>query len=213
MSFPEIDLITRLREEHHFIDRAMGSLYHWGLKGQQSEPGARDSWVRFLEVFVHAFHHQREEDLLFEVLVSRLELSPDNGPIRILREEHHEETALARALAEALPGPATQKVATEIAGHVWEHLDKENSVVFAEGNERLVRSGIRRLEDRAMREEEAQARRTIEKLIEKWPPLDDPDHIRGDGCMPCSAYGVSCGGVEKEWWNQWDWERMDTFQG
>jgi len=213
MSFPEIDLIATLRAEHDLIDQAMGSLYHWALKGQESHPTAREVWARFLEIYVHAFHHQREEDLLFRVLISRLELRPDNGPIRVLLEEHEEETALARALAEAPAGEETKDIAVDIARHVWEHLDKENSVVFAEGNERLVRSGIRHLEDRPIREEEERVLGEVKELIETFIPLDDPDHIRGDGCMPCGAYGSRCGGVEKEWWNQWDWERMDSFQG
>ena len=213
MSFPEIPLISTLREEHDFIDQAMGSLYHWGLKGQETDPAARGLWVDFLSCFVHGFHHQREEDLLFSVLISRLELHPDNGPIRILNEEHRQETAMAEALANAAIGQETEKITGGIARHVWEHLDKENSVVFSEGNERLVRSGIRKLEDREMKEDEAASRKAVENLIERWIPLDDPDHIRGDGCMGCSAYGETCGGIEKEWWNQWDWERMDNFQG
>jgi len=213
MPFPEIDLIATLRAEHDLIDRAMGSFYHWALKGQESDPVARDVWVRFLDTYVHAFHHQREEELLFSVLISRLELRPDNGPIRVLLEEHEEETELSTALAAASMGRETKDLAVNIARHVWEHLDKENSVVFAEGNERLVRSGIRHLEDRPMTAEEEGVLGEVKKLIEGFAPLDDPEHIRGDGCMPCGAYGSRCGGVEKEWWNQWDWERMDSFQG
>ncbi len=213
MSFPEINLIAALREEHDFIDQAMGSLYHWSLKGREADPGARKLWVEFLLHYVHEFHHQREEEMLFTTLVSKLELRPDNGPIRILREEHEQELELARELAQAEDGDEIAKIAVEIARHVWEHLDKENSVAFAEGNERLVRLGIRSLDDREMTPVEAAARKAVETLIERWSPMDDPDHIRGDGCMPCYAYGESCGGVEKEWWNQWDWERMDNFQG
>jgi len=213
MPFPEIPLIKTLRDEHDFIDQAMGSLYHWGLKGQDVDPEARDQWVEFLSRFVHGFHHQREEEFLFSVLISRLELHPDNGPIRILKEEHERETALTQALATAEAVEETQRISGEIARLVWEHLDKENSVAFAEGNERLVRSGLRNLDDREMSPAELEARKIGENLVRRWPPVDDPDHIRGDGCMPCPAYGVSCGGIEKEWWNIWDWERMDNFQG
>ncbi len=40
----------------------------------------------------------------------------------------------------------------------------------------------------------------------RFPPLDDPEAIRGDGCVACSAFAVTCGGIEKEWWNDWEQE-------
>ncbi len=45
----------------------------------------------------------------------------------------------------------------------------------------------------------------------RFPPLDDHEAIRGDGCVACSAFAVTCGGIEKEWWNDWEHEYHRTL--
>ena len=45
-----------------------------------------------------------------------------------------------------------------------------------------------------------------EQLVERFPPLEDDEVFRGDGCVACSAFAVTCGGIEKEWWNDWESE-------
>ena len=45
-----------------------------------------------------------------------------------------------------------------------------------------------------------------ERLVERFPPMDDSEIVRGDGCIACSAFAVTCGGIEKEWWNDWETE-------
>ena len=54
--------------------------------------------------------------------------------------------------------------------------------------------------------EEEAARDLGERLTERFPPLDDPEIVRGDGCIACSAFGETCGGIETEWWNTWEHE-------
>lgn len=213
MSFPEIPLIKKLKEEHDFLDRVMASLYHWADEGQDEDPEARELYLRFLSSWAEGYHHRREEEFLFPVLISALDLRADNGPIRILLEEHEASSAMLEQLKNAAPGEETLVSAKTLVRHMWEHIDKENSVLFAEGNERLVRVGKRNLKDREITPEEAELERIGELLISRWDVRDDPDHIRGDGCMACSAYGETCSGIESEWWNQWEWERHDSYQG
>jgi len=213
MSFPEINLIAELRREHQIVDDVAGSLYHWALRGQKDDPEALGIFVEFIKTWVQGFHHQREEEILFPALIDELSLKPDNGPIRVLVEEHSHEKELVRKLEKAAPGEDRVNAARELARFLWEHVDKENSVVFAEGNERLVRSGIRQLPMTEASDGQKEALKKMLALIGTWEPWDDEDHIRGDGCMGCPAYGDQCSGIEIEWWNQWEWERHDSYQG
>ena len=48
-------------------------------------------------------------------------------------------------------------------------------------------------------------------LIGRLPPMDDPDLIRGDGCIPCAAFGDTCHGIETEWWTDWDKEHYRSL--
>jgi len=213
MTFPEITLIRELREEHEIVDRVVSSLYHWAHEGQKEDPGARARYISFFRIWVQGFHHEREEETLFPTLIRELDLKPDNGPIRVLMEEHEGEKKVIADLEKAEAGSAVLDAARELAHLLWEHVDKENSVVFAEGNERLVRSGLRDLKAREPNPGEMASMEDALKLVERWTPWDDEEHVRGDGCMACPAYGVSCGGIEVEWWNQWEWERHDSYQG
>ena len=97
-------------------------------------------------------------------------------------------------------------IARRLAHHLWEHVDKEDSVLFPESAERLRRNGVTRLEGREPTEEEDAARGLGERLTERFPPLDDPEIVRGDGCIACSAFGETCGGIESEWWSTWERE-------
>jgi hypothetical protein len=85
-------------------------------------------------------------------------------------------------------------------------VDKENSVLLPEAEKRLIRSAVNHLDDRSPTADEVTAREIGESLVTRYPPLEDPDVIRGDGCVACSAFAVTCGGIEKEWWS--DWEAM-----
>jgi hypothetical protein len=97
-------------------------------------------------------------------------------------------------------------VARRLAHHLWEHVDKEESVLLPESTDRLRRNGVVSLEGREPTEEEIAARDLGVQLTERFPPLEDPEVVRGDGCISCSAFGETCGGIESEWWNTWERE-------
>ena len=52
------------------------------------------------------------------------------------------------------------------------------------------------LEGLAEGPDEVAVREAVEPLVVRWTPLEDDDLYRGDGCMACSAYGETCGGIE-----------------
>jgi hypothetical protein len=30
--------------------------------------------------------------------------------------------------------------------------------------------------------------------------------VRGGGCVLCPSYGITCDGLEREWWTELEWE-------
>jgi hypothetical protein len=72
---------------------------------------------------------------------------------------------------------------------------------------------VRELPGRGPTQEELEARAEGKALLSRWAPLEDREVFRGEGCILCPAYGVSCRGVEKEWWSdEWD-EVHDRLTG
>ncbi len=195
-----VKLLERFHEEHEFIERVAGALYRWAEEG--GDPADAGRFAHFLAVYSAGFHHAREDGILIPALVEHVEVPADSGPIMVIQEEHHR----LEELAATLGSTADREVAREIARILWEHIDKENSVLFPEAEERLHREGVRELEDRPMTPDEEAARAEGEALVERYPPLEDPDVVRGEGCIICSAYAETCRGIEAEWWNRWEWE-------
>ena len=202
-------LIEQLKAEHQLVDAVAGSLIHFAALAASSESSKQDvsDFVHFFRVFVAGYHHQREEAILFPALVGRAEVPADRGPLPSIEADHRAAAALVDEF-EAAGGDRAKAadVARRLAHHLWEHVDKENSVLLPESAERLRRNGVTRLEGREPTADEDTARRLGENLTERFPPLDDPEVVRGDGCIACSAFGETCGGIETEWWSTWERE-------
>ena len=202
-------LLDELGQEHRLVDDVAGSLVRFSERATAGavEPSDVADFVRFFRVFVAGFHHQREEETLFPALVDRAEVPADRGPLPAIAADHREAVLFVDALESASGDPErAAEIARRFAHHLWEHVDKEESVLLPEARERLRRNGLTRLEGREPTAEEQAAREVGERLTERFPPLDDPDHVRGDGCVVCSAFGETCAGIETEWWNTWEHE-------
>ena len=202
-------LFDEFRAEHLLVDQVAGSLIRYAELTARGETSLQDAadFVHFFRVFVAGYHHDREEQTLFPALVERAEVPADRGPLPAIEADHRTAAALVDEFEEA--GGSQKKtadVARRLAHHLWEHVDKEDSVLLPESRERLRRNGVTRLEGRELTAEEAAARGLGEQLTERFPPLDDPEVVRGDGCVACSAFGETCGGIETEWWTTWERE-------
>jgi hemerythrin-like domain-containing protein len=200
-------LIDELRAEHLLVDRVAGSLIRFAGQAAVGDTSAEDvaDFVHFFRVFVSGYHHEREEKVLVAALVERAEVPGDRGPIPVIEADHRVAAELVDELdiASASGGNAAD-VARRLAHHLWEHVDKEESVLLPESLDRLRRNGVTRLDGREPSAEEESARELGERLTERFPPLEDPEFVRGDGCIACSAFGNTCGGIETEWWNTWE---------
>lgn len=208
-------LIDTLQDEHVLIDRVLGSFraYVGRLVDGTADTADGRRFGAFFTEFAGHFHHDREERVLFDALVTEAELPRDRGPVRALAHQHAEMEAWLcemTPLLEHRPQSGDDRVrlqtlATRYSQALWRHIDAENSVLFPEGAERLRRCGVRELPDRPMSEAEAAAREYGPALLVRYPPVEDDALARGDGCFACRAYGETCDGLEAEWWTELEW--------
>ena len=194
-------LLAELREEHRLVDDLAGALRRWLRDGADEDDRLR--FVAVLRGWVVERHEAREEEILFPALVQHAEVPADRGPLAVLRSEHER---LRRLVDRLEIGADSEAVVTELARLLWEHVDKEDSVLLPEARERLRRSALAELAGPAAIPAQEVARAEAEALVVRYPPLDDPDLVRGEGCIACSAFAETCRGIEAEWWNAWEWD-------
>ena len=209
-------LIDELRAEHALIDRALGAFRTWVEQG--GEPGDGLRFFHFFRRYAGDFHHAREEDSLFVALHHDAELPLDRGPMAVLQADHHRLGAVLASmeplLREEMRGEALTALAVEYSRGLWLHIDGENSVLLPEAEERLRRINVLELPSRPPTEDEHAALLDGQALVARYPEFADTVVMRGDGCIMCPAYGVSCRGLEREWWSDAEWsEHGDRFSG
>ncbi len=211
-----MQLIDELVAEHDLIERVLGSLRAF-VEAQTrgaSDPSDGLRFIRFFRVFADHFHHAREEDILFAALVQKAELPADRGPIAVMVADHAQMTGLLDQLEpllrladlDAVASQQLQNLAVAYSHALWHHIDAENSVLLPESLERLRRHHVLELPSRPLNAEEQAARTCGEQLLVKYPPIRAAEALRGDGCALCPAFGNTCRGLEREWWNEWEWE-------
>jgi hemerythrin-like domain-containing protein len=218
-----MELIDALRAEHDRIEQVAGSLRVYARRLARGEAPAQDaaSFVRFFRLYAGRFHHGREEDVLFVALQREAELPGDRGPIAALLEDHRRMERLVDAMdalagAEGPPAGAVaefEALALEYSQRLLQHIDSENSVLLPESALRLHRCGVRELPGREETQEEAAAWAAGEALVAGYPPVHEPELMRGDGCVFCPAFATTCRGIEREWWNEWEWEEFEEHLG
>jgi hemerythrin-like domain-containing protein len=216
-------LIEELRAEHLVIERTLGALrtFVGARLGAGADPADAKAFLRFFRLYAGRYHHAREENTLFPALLAHLPIRPESGPVRSLFDQH---AAMARTLegfAPLLGAPLDTAESRERLADLTSryrrdllaHIDAENSVLLPESEDRLRRAGVRSLDGRGPDAEEQAALAEGERLAALYPPSEDADAIRGEGCVICPSYGVSCEGLEREWWTQQEWEDFRERDG
>lgn len=211
--------IEELEREHAHIDAALGALRAWIAARRRGEAEASDGprFVRFFREYAGHHHHAREEQVLFPALEEALELPKDKGPIPNLTREHGELAVilgkLTAKLHEGAADEETEALAIAYSRQLWLHIDAENSVLLREAAFRLPRAGVHELPTAPPSPEAAEALGEALRLIARWPYGEDPGVIRGQGCIVCPAYGVTCDGLERAWWTASEWEEAADRAG
>ena len=215
-------LIDELRAEHELIERVLGSLRTWVGRRATGVADAADgrAFARFFRDFSGSYHHGREEEILLPALVAHAELRPKSGPAVALIDQHRSmeatlgemEPLLVAETLTPVQKEALDELATRYSRALWQHIDAENSVLFPESASRLARAMIRELPTRDSKPRESEAKAEGERLAREYPQTYDPGAIRGEGCAICPSHGTICEGVEREWWNDWEWETFGRGQ-
>jgi len=202
-------LIDALRGEHERIDAAVGALRTWASRHRAGEAPLSDlaAFLFFFETYAGAFHHEREEQVLFPSLTHEAQIPGDRGPLAVLLDDHERMAAMLARMKTTNDREQLHAIAVEYSHALWSHIDVENSVLFEEAERQLRRAGVRELPARDLTAGEDTAASVGDALIARYPPMQ-PDNVRGEGCVVCHAYGTTCRGLEREWWNEWEWEEM-----
>jgi hemerythrin-like domain-containing protein len=131
----------RLREEHQLILQVTGvldSIVSAAEGGKEPDLVSLDRCISFFRLFVDAFHHGKEEDVLFPEM-GKQGVPYDGGPIAMMLYEHGQGRALIRQMAESLPearrGDDGALGSVVAAGRAYidlirGHIGKEDMIVF-----------------------------------------------------------------------------------
>jgi hemerythrin-like domain-containing protein len=208
-------LVDELRAEHAVIERVAGALLTYAAEPpDRIAPDDGRAFLAFFRLYANHFHHAREEDSLFAALRDRAGLPADRGPLATMVADHRRMAGLLDELASAVEGGAAagsrvRESATAYVHALWHHIDAEDSVLFPECEPRLRRNGVTELPSRPITAEEGDALAAGQALTLRYPPAAHPDVMRGEGCIMCPAFGVTCRGLELEWWNEWEWDEFE----
>ncbi len=137
--------------------------------------------------------------------------------MNVLVETHHELAALLDCMKFLLRKDSLTKnelgeletLAIRYSRTLWSHIDAENSVLFPELETRLTHAGIHDLASAIITRDEEDAGILGDALVHTYPPAEDANLVRGEGCAMCPACMDSCRGIEREWWNEWEWEELE----
>lgn len=133
--------ITILMNEHRLIETVLGSLETCALEvegGLVFERAFARDYADFLRGFADAWHHGKEEDILFRRLVER-GFSSESGPVAVMLHEHREGRALVGAIhgvGEGTGEATPAERATFLVGVngfiplLRQHIQKEDNILY-----------------------------------------------------------------------------------
>ncbi len=133
--------LTILMAEHRLIETVLGSLETCALEvgsGLALERGMARGYADFLRGFADAWHHGKEEDILFARMVER-GFSTEAGPVAVMLHEHRQGRAFVGAIraagegADAVTSAGTAAFLAAAQGFVpllRQHIQKEDNILY-----------------------------------------------------------------------------------
>jgi len=135
--------------EHDTIKRVLAVLQNLARRARDGDGWEIDSFrscVEFFRNFADAFHHAKEEDLLFPALENR-GIPRDGGPIAVMLMEHVRGREFVKQIADALEGVQNEDeaareqllhAADEFFGLLPHHIYKEDNILYPMGDNVLT---------------------------------------------------------------------------
>jgi hemerythrin-like domain-containing protein len=138
-----------LMKEHRLIERALDAMEAWVTTlGSGSESDCKAELARFVSFirgFADAYHHSKEEDILFAAMVEN-GFPRQTGPIAVMLHEHD----MGRSLVDVLDGLAQQTTTwseedhgtlahtvREFSALLRPHIQKEDQILYPMASARL----------------------------------------------------------------------------
>lgn len=135
-----------LKSEHRVIESVIGAL-EIGVQKLEQGVEIRSSFfldvVDFIKGFADAYHHRREEDILFKAM-AKFGVPEEGSPVGVMLAEHQQGRAYTAALGEAAQlnhegnTSANSKLvhnALSYAALLRQHILKEDNILYAIANE------------------------------------------------------------------------------
>ena len=133
--------LTILMNEHRLIEQALGSLETCALEvdgGLALERAVARDYAAFLKGYADAWHHGKEEEILFRRMVER-GFSAESGPVAVMLHEHRQGRELVgriAAVAEAEGAVGDAERAAFLAASrgfvplLRQHIQKEDNILY-----------------------------------------------------------------------------------
>jgi len=136
-------------QEHRLIERALDAMEGWittlGPGSESDDKVELGRFVSFIRGFADAYHHGKEEDILFVAMVEH-GFPRQAGPIAVMLHEHD----LGRSLVSVLDGLAQQsatwseedygtltRTARKFSSLLRQHIQKEDMLLYPMADARL----------------------------------------------------------------------------
>lgn len=141
--------IELLMTEHRLIERGLDAMEGWlstlipETESDDKEELAR--FVSFIRGFADAYHHGKEEDILFVAMVDH-GFPRDVGPIPVMLREHDQGRSLVSVLEGLAKQPATwsehdrdtlARTVREFTALLRQHIQKEDQILYPMADTRL----------------------------------------------------------------------------
>ena len=217
-----MEILKELDDEHRLIEDAMGSFvtlcHNITPENFREKREDIEKFSIFFTGYLENFHFKKEEEILFKSFVNQ-GIPDDKGPLYYYILEHTEHIAFNRRILDYIEYDEINdeqrkelvQVSESLAAETWEHIDKEDSVLYSEATDRIRgkhATAVKELNREFNKTYDVTKYQTLgEELVKKYKPTDVlPDVIRGDGCASCRHFGEGCDGIEHEWWSEHEWE-------
>jgi hemerythrin-like domain-containing protein len=199
--------IDVLMEEHRLIEQVLGSLESFAVAvegGLAMERALVAEYAQFFRGFADAYHHGKEEDILFQRMIER-GFSNESGPLAVMLHEHTQGRARVAVLRQAgqSQGPveATEEgtvlaAAREFIPLLRQHIVKEDRILYPMALRVLTGAELDQMETAFEAFEkrldvdgtEQRLRALADRLTSAFPP--DPERMAAAAAMPhCGPIG------------------------